>query len=300
MLNTLFDPSLLLISEEKWNNEEIRDKFLEHLLNLLDFINDYSCTKIYWTTQLEELLWEHPQIPPWRTDRDWKLSVIPILVEKFNNNRVFLEPLDSIQATVTPALHQSFGKTNILDCFYILIHTLLIKKENTFFCLGLENISNDEYYFSCNCHKYELKNNLIKTSKDWLKYLDLENDFWPSDVTDKEFSKFFQALEILRQRDYEDKPFLFSFTLSNNFKNDICSTTKYRLKILEKMTKKLILTSAEAGKDRSLKDEYITQKKEYRFRVTQRPSSTRIHYTVESDEIEFLRYYGEGHHDDGL
>ncbi len=37
------------------------------------------------------------------------------------------------------------------------------------------------------------------------------------------------------------------------------------------------------------------------MRVTQRPSSTRIHYVVTKEgKIQFLQFYGEGEHDDGL
>jgi hypothetical protein len=50
-------------------------------------------------------------------------------------------------------------------------------------------------------------------------------------------------------------------------------------------------------------DEFIIKNKinEWRIRVTQRPSSTRIHYVVKKDKtVQFLCYYGEGEHDDGL
>ena len=64
--------------------------------------------------------------------------------------------------------------------------------------------------------------------------------------------------------------------------------------------KKLILTSAEAGSS-DLHDEYIAQKKVHRIRVTQRPSSTRIQYKLTKEgRVQFLQYYGEGEHDDGL
>ena len=63
----------------------------------------------------------------------------------------------------------------------------------------------------------------------------------------------------------------------------------------------MIFTSAEA-KNSDLHDEFITKNKinEWRIRVTQRPTSTRIHYKIEDGVIRFLCYYGEGEHDDKL
>ena len=34
--------------------------------------------------------------------------------------------------------------------------------------------------------------------------------------------------------------------------------------------------------------------------VTQRPSSTRIHYVLDDKKLIFRQFYGEGEHDDGL
>jgi len=49
-----------------------------------------------------------------------------------------------------------------------------------------------------------------------------------------------------------------------------------------------------------LNDEYLKQKKQYRFRVTQRPFSTRIQYEFINGFIRILNYYDEGEHDEGL
>ncbi|MDD5323079.1 MAG: hypothetical protein PHD43_21200 [Methylococcales bacterium] len=56
------------------------------------------------------------------------------------------------------------------------------------------------------------------------------------------------------------------------------------------------MTKAEAGRDGSLQDEVI-KKDIRRFRVT---LSKRIHYKENSVNIDFLMFYDEGEHDDGL
>ena len=75
---------------------------------------------------------------------------------------------------------------------------------------------------------------------------------------------------------------------------------QFKKEILRSITKKLIFTVDEARQDINLRDEYIRQTNEYRFRVTPRPNSTRIHYTFIDNKIIFLRYYDIGEHDDGL
>jgi uncharacterized protein YnzC (UPF0291/DUF896 family) len=108
------------------------------------------------------------------------------------------------------------------------------------------------------------------------------------------------AFDFIKLRDYDNADLQFDFEFTKTFKKSILNERTHREAILERMTKKLILTSAEARQDAQLRDEYINTVNEYRFRVTQRPTSTRIHYTFEDDVITFLRFYGEGEHDTGL
>ena len=56
----------------------------------------------------------------------------------------------------------------------------------------------------------------------------------------------------------------------------------------------------DASKDPTLQDEKIEQRKERRFRVTQKPTQTRIHYFYDNNEIIFERFYDVGQHDVGL
>ncbi len=137
---------------------------------------------------------------------------------------------------------------------------------------------------------------IINKPDDWLYHIDLETNYWPNNIEDVE--KFKEAIEIMKKRDFNNKPFLYRYDFSKQFIRDIIYVNRDKRNILESIIKKLTLTRREAGRDASLHDEYLQSREEFRFRVTQ---ETRIHYLFSDEKgIEFLRYYGEGEHDDGL
>ena len=120
--------------------------------------------------------------------------------------------------------------------------------------------------------------------------------YWPRTID--ETNKFELLLEIAFKRlDNEAKN---EYQFSNSFLRDLIKTQKYYERIVNSVAKRLTLTAMEASRDPHLQDEYLTQSNEHRFRVTPRPSSTRIHYDYVMGSLRFLRFYGEGEHDDGL
>ncbi len=94
-METIFDPAILFTSEAEWFHEDKRDTFLGHLLDNLTYINNYDITRIYWTDELEEFLWNHPQLPPWRLDRDWKLKIVPTLYKLFSERVILLDDFEN-------------------------------------------------------------------------------------------------------------------------------------------------------------------------------------------------------------
>jgi hypothetical protein len=68
---------------------------------------------------------------------------------------------------------------------------------------------------------------------------------------------------------------------------DIIEAESYRDQIIKYIAKRLTSTQQEAAQDGHLHDEYLKQKKEYRFRITQRPSSTRVHYKYVNKNSDF-------------
>ena len=205
---------------------------------------------------------------------------------------------------LAPHIKSDYKKEEIFKNFLSLIHYIIDLNKETLLCLGIKNRmrkNTDKYHFSCECHPNALTPYSINKPEDFLNYIDIENKYWPKNMDEKEIKNFRISLEIMRLITFPDKKFLFNYKFARTFIKDIIDTEKYRDKILKNMVKLLISTKQEAASNPNLKNEYIEHKKEYRFRVTQRPSSTRIHYIFNDQKILiFKNYYREGKHDDGL
>ncbi len=299
-MNTLFDPSLLFIADNDWLDEEKQDDFLAHLLNHLACIDEYDICKIWWTDELQTILVSNPNMHPWY-GKDLSNPLVATIYKLFYTRLELIEALDTI-CQITPPLSITYTNENTHTHFLQLVHSLINQEVACYFCVGISNQLKPlkRYTFSCDCHTNTLIPTLLNNAKEWLTYVDVVEQFFPASLTDFE-EKFAKGMEVIKQRAFEDKPYLYSFTFTNNFKRSIVNRRTFKEEIFTAMVRKLVATAAEASRN-PLQDECIDAKqKEYRFRVTQRPHSTRIHYKLNDDNtIEFLRYYGEGEHDDGL
>jgi len=295
-VKTVFDPANLFISEPDWHDSYKRDIFIQHLLENLEYINDYKITKVYWTDELEKLLWDSPQLPPWRSDRDWKIPIVQVIYRAFNNARENIQNSKNLTCCFTqPELNCDHIGDLTLPAFLELMHIVIDKSEDIYFCLGA-NREKEDYIFSCDCHSFQVTPLVIVKPIEWLDHINLASSSWPENID--EIEKFDRLLKIIfKKLDKEPK---YEYEFSNTFLKDVVKAQNYRKEIIEYIATRLILTKQEAAKDSYLQDEYLAQKKEYRFRVTQRPSSTRVHYKYVNKKLRFLRYYGEGEHDDGL
>ncbi|MGL5060865.1 MAG: hypothetical protein ACRC62_12885 [Microcoleus sp.] len=295
-MKTVFDPEILFISESDWQDPEKRDTFLQHLLDNLDNINNYNITKVYWTDDLEQLLWDHPQLPPWRQDRDWKLQIVPVIYKALNAAKEYIQnPQNLSSCSMQPVLNCSCFEGLALCCFLELMHVAIEREENVYLCLGF-NRKKEEFTFFCDCHSFQINPVAIFKPFEWLDRINLIESYWPNNVDEGE--KFNTALEIAFKQ--LDKRSLYEYEFSRSFLKDLMTVQNHRTSIIEWTAKRLTLTKQQAAKDSYLKDEYLANKKEYRFRITQRPFSTRVHYKYVNKKIRFLNYYDEGEHDDGL
>lgn len=297
MKTVVLDPSILHISETDWFNDDKRDYFLRHLFDNLTAIDDYRIAEIVWSEGHETCLWATPQTPPWRLDRDWSNQLVPIIYKLLHQNSRFIE-LDSVQLPCEVHPSMQFIHQNAGVCFLILMHSFIRSQDKTFLCLGLPNITptNPQYLFSCICCPSSLSPNLVRCPMDWLDYVDITGEYWPSSETDSD--KLLGALHMLRAREFNIKTFRYKFDFSTHFINALSQTHSNKLRILRQMVKRLISTSQEARHDSSLNDEYLSQQKVSRFWVTRR---TRIHYDyLTNGHIYFLSYYDVGKHDEGL
>ncbi len=296
-MKAVFEPEIIFISESDWQDSEKRDTFLNHLLDNLENINNYQITRVYWTDDLEALLWDHPQLPPWRKDRDWKLQIVPTIYKNFNTARKFIESEENLSSCLMqPVLNCSCFEGLALCAFLELMHIVIEREENVYLCLGVNRIR-EEFTFLCDCHSFQVNPVVIAKPIEWLDQIDLTESYWPRNIDEE--GKFKAALQIAFKK--LDKQPIYDYEFSKSFLRDIIKVQNHRTSIIEWTAKRLTLTKQEAARDSYLQDEELEQKKkEYRFRITQRPSSTRIHYKYVNNKIKFLRYYDEGEHDDGL
>ena len=291
--NTILAPDLLFISEEKWNNEETRDRFLEKLSDYIRYIELFSLT-IFWTDELSERMWSSPQMPPWRMNRDWSNQLIPIIFNKLSTRQQNITCKSNIKCKVEPSL--SCDCNLALDLSLILVNNALLNELDFSFCLGIIN-NNTAYIFSSPEHSDSYAPICIGSSQDWFDNINIEHVFWPSNRNEESILK--KCIELTHESEFIDNPILYSYRFSRNFISDLIGATSKK-HIVNMICKRLTLTTQESSKDRQLQDEFILQTKERRFRVKQRPSSTRIHYEISDGSILFKRYYAEGHHDEGL
>jgi hypothetical protein len=296
-MNVVFEPSLLFIADEDWWDEEKRDAFLEHLLDHLQLIDEYDICQIWWTEQLQTILVGDPNMHPW-FGSDQRNPLIVNIHQKFYQRLSYWDE-SPLLCSSTPALSAEYRNLNAQECLLKLVHALIEQEENFYFCVGLANQlkGGEGYSFSCNCHTNQLLPKVINRASEWLPLLDPVAQFFPTSIEDFD-TNFPKALALVLRQNFPAKPYLFDFEFSKTFKKSVVSRTTFRQEILEAVVKKLIFTTDESRL--GLKDEFIDNKKVWRFRVTQRPHSTRIQYTVEGKTINFLQYYGEGEHDDGL
>lgn len=295
-MNAVFEPSLLFISQEDWLDEDRKLDFLELLLCHLDNIDKYDICKILWTEKLQVSLFEQPDKHPW-LGADTKELLVPIIYKKF----FFRQEIISSHATIsqmTPSLLESFFDNQVFDNFLKLVHTLVDDKTSFYFCRGLNGeLAAADCFFECECGN-TLKPPHLITCNDWFQYIK-PVDFFPTSIGDFE-GKLEKAVDIIRKRDFDDNPILYEYKFTEKFKKSLIKTRTFQEEILTAITKKLTLTAEQARNDSHLQDEYVTKRKVYRIRVTQRPHSTRIHYKIEDEEIIFLDYFDEGQHNKGL
>ena len=295
-MKAVFDPKNLFVSESDWQDPQQRDDFIQHLLDTLDVISHYEITKFYWTDELEKVLWEHPQQPPWRLDRDWRLPIVQVMYKAFSTVREYLQNTQNLgPCCVHPTLDcEDIGEA-VLPAFLELMHMIIDRDESVYFCLGI-NRARDSYRFSCDCHSSSVLPVIVASPEEWLDHVNLIPCHWPQTIHEIDKLDEILGLELKKT----GKKFIYEYEFSAPFIRDIIKAQEHREAIAEYIVRRLTLTKQEAARDPYLQDEYLAQRDEYRFRVTQKPFSTRIHYHYMDGKFRFLRYYAQGEHDSGL
>jgi hypothetical protein len=300
-MNTLFEPSLLFISEADWYDEEKQDIFLDYLISHLELMDNYDICRIWWTDELMTILVGNPNMHPW-FQSDLSNPLIVAIHQKFYNRTENVFEFDKI-CQISPSLKATYTNQEAQSHFLKLVHTLIDFNESSYLCVGRQNALsvNESYNFTCTCHNNNFVPTLINEANTWLQYVDVVNKFFPTTIALFD-DNFEDGLNLVRKKMFNEQPYLFDFEFTPKFKKSIISRVTFQESIFIAIVKKLVSTSAESANS-DLHDEFINQNSinQWRIRVTQRPSSTRIHYKVDNqNKITFLCYYGVGEHDDAL
>lgn len=291
-MNFIFDTNIVHIDEITWADEDKRDDFLEYFLKCLNFVDTYENSFVYWSDQLESILWDSPTLPPWRVDQDFKNKIVPILYTKFLKSKYFIEVNGQYdECELEPHLEQT-------DRYAVAFKALcgsLMSQGNTFsmiLSLHREVPTNSMFGFSCsstqNAVTFKGENNLVK----WLENDEFINYIWPNSVDDLIY--FQKIVEICTSMNLNIHKFIFT----NEFINSILDLSlRFKKSLIKAIKDRLIMTGSEAASS-YLKEETINGI--MRVRVTARPTSTRLHFIFQENKIIFKQYYREGEHDDGL
>jgi hypothetical protein len=167
-MNIIFEPQFLFISQNDWQNDDVRDTFIENLLNHLDFIEKYSIGKFLIPDELYELLWVDPVNPPWRHDVFYKNSLIPVISHKLNK-LVELVDLDYLNEEYKLNLKLEDNDLNKLFQKFLLaaaVHEVDIH----FLMLGINNHSHNLplIFTSSKGEKTNINTNIITTLSSWI------------------------------------------------------------------------------------------------------------------------------------
>ncbi len=288
----ILDPNILYISEDDWLNEEIRDDYIEHFNNTLIGIDENENLALAWSDKFELFLWSSPRKLPWMKDRCWSNTIIPIIYKKLQNNAEFIDIIENDSCCeVIPSLN-----CNHVD-LYILFLSLLAALHNKYnrlaICLSLNNIPPKNYEFKVNDEHLQPTPLILSSADDFLRIYEVDKHCWPTNGDDSKSLE--KGIHVILQRDYNKGKSICEFSFSKPFLKKLSITINDRDKILNAIAKRLSMTRAEAARDSGLQDEKIQDIR--RFRVT---LCKRIHYKDDSGKINFLMFYDDGEHDDGL
>lgn len=287
---TVIHPENLFVE----NGDSLKDpnnKFVIGFKNILNIVTEIK-PKVLFSKDLSGAFWSHP---PWSDPYSYILDVqirmslmsqIYPFFRKYideDNDTSKLDPSDS-----DPSIN--FFDENSLEETKKLI-TSTEKYQSSFFL----NTDKENYKFSHNGKNLKIKS--ITSANEIFEQVESFEKWWPKSKS--EIHKFKDCLNIYSKKSSVES--IYEYNFSKQFLVDFLGSEKrFRDHIIEKVGLRLSMSLQVASKDPTLQDKEIKLRKERRFRVTPRPTSTRIHYSYDkkNNEIIFERFYTE--HDDGL
>lgn len=292
-MNIVFEPDIIFTTEEIWKDYEKRDMFLSFLLHILDFIDSDDDCYILWNDDLESMLWIE-NIHPWKIDKDFYNTLIPIISHRIQTNKLNVEiPIFQHKLECIPCFKFDITNENIIDNFYKMLHQEI---HNHAIPNILVTEKNDKT-FSISCIDIEEEITPI-TFLDLKETINIENDInriW-DDLNIENFIKGIN--DIHKKIIFKDRNFLYNFDVDLKFIKDVedIYDNRLRLKIMTQLIKKLVYSFVEAQNDKSLNDEMIGEITG-RFRISQ---VMRVEYIYQNNIVTFTHFYPKGKHDVGI
>jgi hypothetical protein len=294
MLHALLDPGLFLISDTDWNNNDRRSTFLERLNKHLKFIDDVGVCSVVWCDELDERLWSIPQMQPWKMSRSCDIPMTMMLYHFFMKHTSNIDITDNAPADTLPPL--TCCCDNSLGIFLQLVHVVIRNKLSAYFCPSSVNVISDDHQFKESPSSEWFTFPVVRDPSNWPKKISPVQLFWPTNRKDRD--RFIKCIKYTSLAKDIHPGGLHKYQLSGRFIGDIVSASR-KDRVVEMIVLRLSMNRQAAAVDPRLQDELLANG-DRRFRVTQQPSSLRIHYQIKDQKIVFTRFYDEGHHDDGL
>lgn len=306
----LFEPDIYLMSTADCDNTTKRNSFLNHLLDNLSEIeklkkyNSSYSIKILWTPELSELLYNSPRLQPWRQDEIIDKRLIPVIYKSFFGNLEHISVDDcTSDVSIEPELNVVQEKFEIYPAFLKLCHWSLLQDIQFMLCLGINNKHHEGLGFKikCECHSKSFFPECVFESHHWFSHPSLIHRCWPSQLLDLYILKHFIVCVAKDKYQVSEGNLKYAFSFSSRFCKKAFQESSKEIKshLVTSIALRLTKTQKEASSDHSLKDEPVYGDADIRrFRFS---GSNRIHYKYLGErEIEFVEYFREGEHDDGL
>ena len=291
-MDFVYEPTSYYITEDDWKIEKIKDDFLERLLNKMSFLELHKDLNLLWTDELEELLWLFPAHSPWKSNRDCRNTLVPVLYNKFAKIKKIIKITNSYETCVLEP--DIICDEKYKEAFKNILSEVVDKDIKVRILMGSGQSKREFTQIECSLPKKIYKSKSFNCFSELCNDKNIINMIWPKVLSDKKiFENFYKII-------LDKKNLVNDYSFGDSFIRDLCSEKLYRYKqkTIETIFKRLNITTAEANVDPQIQEESIGDIK--RIRVTPRPSSVRIHFKIMDSIIIFQNYYSSGEHDDGL
>ena len=292
MTSIALDPSFLFIDDDDWNDETIRDEFLEDMILILRKIKKTNKLKILWHESFDELHMV-PYRVPYMQNRSWRNSLLQIIGKNLQDIVEHVEDAEPHEYSIDPKISYGISKFPVVvSGFENMIHSLTCGGNLKF--AVIKNSAIESLSISCASKCSELT--LVTTGIHWAECHGCMEDLWPSAQSMGNLGLIFDIL-------LEEKANQVTFT--EKFEKDVKKSRDLnsRARIMSQIFDRLNLSQIEACAHKGINDHPVKGTKKSieirRFKVNN--GGARIHYQPENKgTLLFTDYFTEGEHDDGL